>query len=360
MFRKSALVLTLLIPAGVLAAAGDDQSSQQPPSQQPPAQRLPGVGVPSQAPRPIKSINPSSTPPLKRRGGGFLSPDRPGAQTPPPTSGGGRPPIIIIPGSRDWSGRWPVGSDGVGIHIGDDAGVEHNWHIQAHIGSPSIATAKRRYWWRYPYWGYSHWCWWNDWRYPIGLGWDYTDAFLQIELQNQYDKARQERLQYERAEAERFEHLTDLEKARELQGQGVFDKASTYYLKHIEAAPEDALAIRGLAVALLQTRKVDQGVAMMAMAYRKSPALAQTPVDAGLIPGGNAAIRRLSNAAVNQAHRTKSPSAWLTAVVMAQCEGRTSAAQSLLSKAKDAGLDAPIAQAFDLALNVKPAVSQKP
>ena len=99
---------------------------------------------------------------------------------------------------------------------------------------------------------------------------------------------------------------------------------------------------------------------MMAMAYRKSPALAQTPVDAGLIPGGNAAIRRLSNAAVTQAHRTKSPSAWLTAVVMAQCEGRTSAAQSLLSKAKDAGLDAPIAQAFDLALNVKPAVSQKP
>lgn len=360
--RLRAAALPLLVSAVVSlsaisgqAIAQDNQNNKNTPAYTP---RQPGVGVPAKMPRPIKGINPGSGPPLQRRD--TLLPPRP--PTNPGGGGGGggigRPPIIVIPGDRPW-GNGPGGTgypwwwDG-GTTVDGQASEDH-WRVRAHLGSPVVQRAKRWYWWRYPYWGYSHWTWWNNWpRYPIGYGWDYTDSFLEIQAQREYERLEADRDARDREEAERFERLSDLEKGNELLATGDSAGAAGYYVKHLESAKDDAEAMRSLALALVSSGKVDQACAMMLMAYEKSPTMASLAIDPDRIAGTVLDYRKLITDTVTYAHKVKSASAWLTATALTQGEGRLEVAKSMLGRAKAAGLSGEPLRQFEIAFGVTP------
>lgn len=282
----------------------------------------------------------------------------------PPGNGGGvgggignQPPIVVVPGwGWHWGGGAWNGADGsdVSVSVSGNIGDDH-WRVHAHLNSPVVDRARRWFWWRYPYWGYSHWCWWGDeWRYPIGLGWDYTDSFLEVQSQQEIDRQHREQQDWERREAERFERLSDLEKGNELLATGRSADATTYYLKHLETAKDDSAAMRSLALALLDTDKHEQACAVMALAYEKTPALAAQPIKPATIDGGVMDYRKLITETVTFAHKYKGSSAWLTAAVLTQGEGRLDAARNMLSKARDAGLKGETLRQLEQAMGLKP------
>jgi hypothetical protein len=346
----------LAISSPLRAADNDDTQKSKP--------RQPGVGVPAKLPGPISGITPGSGTPLSRRRDGSTSSGGTGGSGGSGGSGGGtgggtgggRPPIIIIPGG--WNhGHWGGSGSGVWLGTGNstdgpDAVSTDHWRLHVHVNAPSLATAKRRYWWRYPYWGHTHWCWWNDTRYSIGWGWDYADPWLIVQAQKSAEELQRARVDEQRREAERFERLTDLQKANELmlQGPDQAARAAGFYVKHLDTAKNDADAMRLLAVALLRSGKVDQAAAMMAMAYDRRPILAHQPLDTAALSSSSREFRKYVTDSVNYAHKTKSASAWLTVSVLMHAEQRLEPARAMLAKAKAAGLASEVVSEMELAL----------
>lgn len=367
--RTAAVGLGAIMVCVVPVLGADDDQPRRAPSQSAQsgsAQSQPGVGVKAKLPGPISGITPGSGTPLSRRrdgssssggtGGNGSGGGGSGGGTGGGGPGGGRPPIIIIPGGWN-SGSWNGSGSGIWLGAGNstdgpDAVSTDHWRLHVHVTAPSLATAKRRYWWRYPYWGHTHWCWWNDWRYSIGWGWDYADPWLTVQAQKSYEDLQRARVEDQRREAERFERLTDLQKANELmlQGPAEASRAAGFYVKHLDSAKDDADAMRLLAVALIRSGKADQGSAMMAMAYDRRPILAHQPLDPTALSTSSLEFRRFVTDAVNHAHKAKTASAWLTVCVLMHAEKRLEPARAMLAKAKAAGLASEVTSEMELAL----------
>ncbi len=142
---------------------------------------------------------------------------------------------------------------------------------------------------------------------------------------------------------------TDLERADALLAAGVPEQAIAAYKAHLNDNPGDAYAMRGLGLALIADAQFQDGVAMVAMAYKTDPALAADPIPAELF-GTSAALRTMVERVSIFSNRSRLPSAWLTLAALMQAEGRTQLAVRMIERARQAGLEAGLAQQMQAAL----------
>jgi hypothetical protein len=143
--------------------------------------------------------------------------------------------------------------------------------------------------------------------------------------------------------------LTDPQKAVRRLHDGKPDEAIVLLRPYADAHQEDPAAARLLAVALLDARRTKEGVAVMALLYEHNPALANTPV-AGDVVGPERELRDLVVRVVEYGHRTNTASAWLTAAVLMQGEGRAEPALRMIERADTLGLDTEVSKAMHAAL----------
>ncbi len=127
-------------------------------------------------------------------------------------------------------------------------------------------------------------------------------------------------------------------------------RAVTTLSAYLKTSPDDARAMRSLAFALLQDRRLDDGVATLRNAYRMDPGLASEPVEAGSIGLDDDDLRDLVLRGVTYANRVDTGSSWLTVAVLMQAEGRTALAKNMLDKAEKKGLEAEVSTALRMAL----------
>jgi tetratricopeptide (TPR) repeat protein len=137
--------------------------------------------------------------------------------------------------------------------------------------------------------------------------------------------------------------LSPIELADEAWQSGHMNEAVRYFKEYLSGAPDDTDAMRFLALAYIDQKKLDEGVALMAMAYEKTPQLASRPLPAADIPGGDEQMRRRVNTMSAYANRTKTGSAWLMMAVLVQSEGREPIAKTMAERAAKAGLSEKVA-----------------
>ena len=138
--------------------------------------------------------------------------------------------------------------------------------------------------------------------------------------------------------------LTPLEKAEFALRSGDAGEATKQLKQHLKDSPDDAGVERLLAMALLDDRKVDQGVAVMLHAYMKQPQLAADALEPRLLSGGELEHRHRFTTVMDYANRVKTGASYFAASVLAQSEGRFDVAGKMLDKAIAAGLDKKVAE----------------
>lgn len=120
---------------------------------------------------------------------------------------------------------------------------------------------------------------------------------------------------------------------------GQTDLAASALRRHVNANPEDARAMRTLAVALLADKQVDDAGGMLRQAYRVDPKLAGEPLVPLSLGFEDRAYRDLVTRAVANANRANTGSAWLLVAALMQGEGRLDLARTMLERAKAQGLE---------------------
>lgn len=316
-------------------------------------------GVKAKIPGPI-GISRKGT--LLNRTGTLLPP-------PPPTVSrpggiGPRPrPTYTIPTARpDTDGRpihvgpGYVGSpgeitSGTGVVVDGHARGDH-WNLKFHLGSGYTYSPWWKPWhtptyrwndcyypgyssWWYPYYGYS------SYSYSTPLVYGQPDPYVIYGVNPAAVYAAALQAQSSQA-AQPAREPTALERADALLMYGDSKAAVEAYRKYLEDVPDDAAAMRSLAIGLLGVRRFDEAVAVMAMAYEKQPRLARTPIDPALF-GDSGGLRRQLNSAVAYANRVNSGSAWLLVAALMQAEGREDVALRMVVRAREAGLAEPVA-----------------
>lgn len=145
--------------------------------------------------------------------------------------------------------------------------------------------------------------------------------------------------------------LTPLERADEALSEGRSRDAVREYRAYLKASPEDAAAMRSLALALIQDKKIPGAVAVMAMAYERDTGLANQPMKPDILADGTSDLHTALLSVVAYANRVGTASSWLTVTVLMQAEGRDETAAKMLKRAMDQGLNAKVAGALELALH---------
>lgn len=158
------------------------------------------------------------------------------------------------------------------------------------------------------------------------------------------------------AQAQPQPEPTTFDLARDAILTATWQTADTLLLSHLEQYPNDADALRLLAIARLETGRPDDAIALMASAYEREPWLAATPLYADEFHGGTRAMRQRVRNAVTIAHRRDTASAWLLVTVLMQAEGsdRYAVAGNMLVRAAQRGLDPTVTRLFAEALGVRP------
>lgn len=116
--------------------------------------------------------------------------------------------------------------------------------------------------------------------------------------------------------------------------------------RHLDTAPDDARAMRVLAIALLEDRRAADAAAVMRLAYRTDPLLARERLSPEALGFSTREFRNLVTRAVGHANSVRSSSAWLSVSVLMQGEIRDDLALAMLARAADAGLDPAVADAL--------------
>ena len=233
-----------------------------------------------------------------------------------------------------------VGSDpGLLHHPGDHVLIDHRFgrtdHFRSVLGSRHFSISP----FFFPYYGGL---------YPYGYG-RYDSYYGAID--GSYYETVPSTYSYPgpQAQPQPAEPLTDDELAARKLGAGHADDAIDLYRAFLRDNPDDAGAMRGLALALLADSRFKEGVAMMAMAYRTDPLLADEAIDA-LLFESQKGLRSEVRRCVIHANRTGLASAWLTVAVLMQAEDRDDRALKMLERARDAGLDTVVADSLLRAL----------
>ena len=138
--------------------------------------------------------------------------------------------------------------------------------------------------------------------------------------------------------------LSPLEKAEIAIKSGDASEASKQLKLHLRESPDDAGVERLLAIALIDDRKVDQGVAVLLHAYTKQPQLAVDALEPRTLSGGELELRHRFSVVMDYANRVKTGAAYFAASVLAQSEGRFDVAGKMLDKAIAMGLDKKVAE----------------
>lgn len=350
-------VIAAVAAAGIGAGVAAAQTSSEGGVPAPMAPRIPSVqGVKSKAPSPI-GVGRKGT--LLNRTGTLLPPP---ASSPPSLSPRPRPVVTVPSGGLQ---RWPGGgvdlsgsrsvsaaNSGSGLTVeGSYNGDRFN--LRFHVGSGYTVYP----WWR-PYrspcssgcYTYSRYVW--PWGCSYSYGRRYYDDYYDYRpvVYGQIDPFIMSGVASQAILAALAERAvnpprepTVLERADALLASGQARAATEAYRKYLDDVPDDAAVMRSLALALMADRRFDESVAVLAMAYQKSPRLARTPVDAALIADDAASLRRRVNSAVGYANRVRSGSAWLLAAVLVQAEGRDDVALSMVERGREQGLHADVA-----------------
>lgn len=352
-------VIAAVAAAGIGVGVAAAQTASEGGVPAPMAPRIPSVqGVKSKAPSPI-GVGRKGT--LLNRTGTLLPPSA--AQ--PRTGDTAAWRQSYVPVDSGGSSRWYTSDSGYtarayAAYRRNDSGLTvdgsyngDRFNLRFHVGS-----------------GYTVYPWWRSYRYPCYSGcytygryvwpWGYSYSYGRRYYDDYYDYrpvvygqidpfimsgvASQAILA---ALAERAvnppREPTVLERADALLASGQARAAAEAYRKYLDDVPDDAAVMRSLALALMADRRFDESVAVLAMAYQKSPRLARTPVDAALIADDAASLRRRVNSAVGYANRVRSGSAWLLAAVLVQAEGRDDVALSMVERGREQGLHADVA-----------------
>ena len=144
--------------------------------------------------------------------------------------------------------------------------------------------------------------------------------------------------------------LTAIEQAELSWRSGQTSSAIRWFREHLAKEPNDADAMRFLALVLIDDKKIEQAVALMGSAYQMNPKLAGKPLPADLLPDGTVGQRRRLNSISTYANRVKTSSAWLTLAVLMQSEQRDDVAAKMVQRARDAGGSATVLDEMDLSL----------
>ncbi|MCA9300417.1 MAG: hypothetical protein KDA28_15205, partial [Phycisphaerales bacterium] len=143
---------------------------------------------------------------------------------------------------------------------------------------------------------------------------------------------------------------TPLEVGAAAMQAGELEVAIDAYKEHLRDQPEDAWAMRQLGICLMESDRIEDGIAVVRHAYRTDPMLAEQPVARMHFALDTQRLRALVNRSVRYAHRTGSASAWLGVTALMQAEGRRDVARRMLDRAEEAGLETEIATRFAAAL----------
>jgi len=379
--HQSTPTVRILLASLTLAACAGGVASGQTESQggvrAPLAPPIPSVqGVKSKV-APPTGISRSGT--LLNRTGTLLPPaptvSRPRGLTPRPgpTFPTARPdrdgrPIHI---GNGYVARPPLITDRTGLVIEGSAADDH-FNLRFHLGSGYTYSP---YWrpWHYDrshgdHAGYSpghhssHSSLWYPWRsysygsyyrtaYPAPLVYGVTDPYVLtgVNPAAMYASMYNAQAAQAAASAQPAREPTPLEQADAMLAYGESRAAVEAYRKYLDDAPDDAAAMRSLAVGLLDLRRFDEAVAVMVMAYERQPRLARTPLGPEAL-GGSAELRRRVTSSVAYANRVNSASAWLLVAALMQAEGRDDVALRMVERARVSGLAEPVAAEFGAVL----------
>ncbi|MBY0261681.1 MAG: hypothetical protein K2Q20_05025 [Phycisphaerales bacterium] len=144
--------------------------------------------------------------------------------------------------------------------------------------------------------------------------------------------------------------LTTMQQAAEALQRGDATAAASLYQQRLGENDNDALAQRGLALVLLEQRKIDQAIAVLGQTYVKYPWLSGMPIQASSLPGGERDLRSRFNTIMTYANRAGTASSLLAAAVIAQAEDRADVALKLVDRAQAAGLEPKVTAAMRTAL----------
>jgi hypothetical protein len=343
---RALTVGVLLLTAGV--AAGQVRMS------------FPGTGMPSHG-TPTPTGLPLSRPVLSPRPTtGFIQ--RPVVGSRPviiqrPVLGGqviGRGPVVCDPnpGCHDICHPGLV-TTGSGLTV-NGRFVDDNFNLGFHFGNPLITNHCKRVspCVVFPSCGFPNgWTWWGGW----GWGWDnYIDnSYLRY---NVIDGSLVQPAVYQPPATQPVTQTpapppTTLERAQTMLRAGRVEEAVSLFQDHLRTKKDDAGAMRSLAIALLRSGEPVQAGAMMRMAYRADPGLAETPLDLNGHFGDDGDIRQSLVRAVKYANESESASGWLVVAVLMQAEGRNSHAARMLTKASAEGLEDAVVESLTTALD---------
>ncbi len=132
---------------------------------------------------------------------------------------------------------------------------------------------------------------------------------------------------------------------------GYAERAILEYRVHLAQHPDDAEVIRLLGIALIDSRDVREGVAVVGLAYRKNPGLSESPVPVAVFGGDRVRLRTNVRRTAIFAQNLESASAWLAMAVLVQAEGRREVASKMVERARVAGLDKNLANRMVTALS---------
>lgn len=143
--------------------------------------------------------------------------------------------------------------------------------------------------------------------------------------------------------------LTQFEKAGNRLYDGNPEAAVVLLRSYTAANPDDAEAVRALALALIDARRTKDGVELMGLVYAQSPALASSALPADAV-GPVPELRTLVVRVVEHAHKLNTPAAWLTVAALMQAEGRLEPALKMLDRADAVNLSPDVSSAMRAAL----------
>ncbi len=289
-------------------------------------------GVKSKAPRPIGSIKGTLLPPVPPK---VVAPKPPSVRHRQDSDDRGND----RPDSRGRSGTREAG--------GHD---DDRFRLRAHIGSPGVpyyygstyGYGRYGYGPAYGRYGYPNSYYYDRYQYPPSyvIGYSHPNPYPQQPANG----ANSVPVVTER-------ELTRLEQADQALREGRSADATQIYREHLKHSPEDAQAMRSLALALIRDKDIREAFAVMQFAYERHPELASKPIRPQDVPSGKRGLRSMLLSVVPLANRTKGASGYLTEVVIMQAEGRLDHARRLLKRAREAGLNEAAANELERALN---------
>ncbi len=145
--------------------------------------------------------------------------------------------------------------------------------------------------------------------------------------------------------------ITDLERGKLSLQSNDPERAVMAFRSHVSRNPKDAEALRLLGFALMDAGNLKEGVAMVGLAYREEPALADRPVAPDLFGAERKDLRRNVTRASIYANNVGTASSWLAMAALTQAEGRNDVALRMVERARTAGLDPAIADRMAAAVS---------